>query len=84
MRILAFFQSTQQKIWLQFKSLTGFKALCRDNPEQNAKTIHVSNPEHLPICKAPHGDNLEQNAETVHASNLEHLLVFKALRRDDL
>ena len=59
-------------------------ALCRDDPEQKAGTIHAANPEHLPIFKAPRGHNPEQNAGKIHASNLEHLLVFKALRGDPL
>ena len=28
-----------------------FKALCGDNPEQNAATIHAFNPEHLPVLR---------------------------------
>ena len=29
--------------------LSVFRALCGDNPEQNAGTIHAFNPKHLPI-----------------------------------
>ena len=58
-------------------------ALCGDNPEQNAGTIHESNPEDLHVFKAPSGDNPKQNAGTIHASNPEHLLFFKATCGDD-
>ena len=34
-----------------------FKALSRADLEQNAGTIHKSNPEHLLVFKAPRGDN---------------------------
>ena len=55
----------------------------RGDPEQNAVTIHESNPEHLIIFKALCGDTPEQNAGKIHESNLEHLLVFKAPCKDD-
>ena len=32
-----------------------FNALCGDNPEQSAGTVHATNPEHLPVFKAPRG-----------------------------
>ena len=54
-----------------------FKALCKDDSEQNAGPIHASNPEHLHVFKGPRGDNPEQNAGTIYASYLEHLLVLK-------
>ena len=34
-----------------------FKALRGADPEQNAGTIHESNPEHLLVFKAPRGDD---------------------------
>ena len=34
-----------------------FKALLVADPEQNAGTIHESNPEHLLVLKAPCGDD---------------------------
>ena len=65
--------------WLSTNQLP----LCVDDPKQNAGTIHASNPEHLPVFKAPRRDNLERNGGTIHATNPEHLLLFKALCRDD-
>ena len=80
MRIVALFQKKWTKylgpIWNNFHV---FKPVYGDDPEQNAGTIHASNPEHLPVCKAPHEEDPEKNAETIHTSNTEHLLVFKAL-----
>ena len=46
----------------------------RDNPEQNAGTIHVFNPEHLFVFEAPRRDNPEQNAGTIQPSTRAHLL----------
>ena len=40
-----------------FEHLPIFKALHRADPEQNALTIHESNPENLLAFKAPRGDN---------------------------
>ena len=44
---------TKQKMWVRFWTPPHFKALCGDDTEQNAGTIHASNPEHLPDFKAP-------------------------------
>ena len=46
------------------------KAPRGDDPEQNARTIYASNPEHLLVFKAPRGDDLEHNAGTIQTSNL--------------
>ena len=35
-----------------------FRAICGDNPEQNAGTIHALIPEHLLVFKALRGDPL--------------------------
>ena len=72
-----------KKCWSNLELLLIFKALCVDDPEQNAGTIHASNQEHLLVFKAPRWDDPEKNAGTIHASNQEHLLIFKALRRDN-
>ena len=58
------------------------------NPEQNARTIHKSNPEHLLVFKAPRGADpqvqsgtpflFRLHAGTNHESNPEPLIVFKA------
>ena len=70
-------------IWFYLEHLPLFSDLCVDDPEQNAGTIHASNPEHLTVFKAPRRDNLEHNGGTIHATNPEHLLVFKALCGDN-
>ena len=57
------FQKTKQNIWVRFR--TPFRTLCRNDPEQNAGTIHPSNPEHLPVLKAPRGDDPEQNTSLI-------------------
>ena len=66
MQIIALCQKTKQKYRYDSEHLPVFKALYGDNPEQNAVTIHASNPEHLPYFKAPHGKNLEQNAGMIY------------------
>ena len=60
------------------EQLPVFKALCRDNPDQNAGPIHASNPEYLLVLKALRGADPEQNKGTIHMSNPEHLLILKA------
>ena len=45
---------------VQFGTPLSFKALCGDDPEQNAGTIHMSNPECLFVFKAPRGDDPSQ------------------------
>ena len=70
------------QLWLEKTGIQIFIIItlhiCGDDPEQNAETIHASNPEHLFVFKALCGDDLEQNAGKIHKSNPEHLLVFKA------
>ena len=70
-------------MWSDSEHLPIFRALCGDNPEQNAGTNHACNLEHLPSFKARRGDDPEQNAGTIHASNPEFLLVSNALCGDD-
>ena len=41
-----------------------FRALLGANPEQDAETIQVSNPEHLIVFKAPRGDNQQVQSGT--------------------
>ena len=62
-QIIALCQKLNNLVWLDLEHLPVFKALCGDNPEQNAGTIHASNQEQLPVFKAPHRDDPEQNAE---------------------
>ena len=40
-----------------------FKALCGKNPEQNAGTIHESNPEHLPFLSSMRGRSRTESGD---------------------
>ena len=60
-----------------------FKAPRQDDLDQNAGTIHMSNPEHLLVFKAPCGDNPKETTGKIFGSNPEQVLVFKAPHGDN-
>ena len=83
MRIIALCPKITKNLGPIWKTYPFKKALCGDDPEHNAGTIHASNLEYLPVLKATRGHDPEQKAGTIHASNQDHLLIFKALCGND-